>query len=184
VKWHVIPSTGVAVQLNKRVQAALQPEYQTTTTQIDEIANLWKAETCPKAFLPWLAWSQGIKEWDENWAESTQRAIVSASYEQHKHLGTRYAVVKALEPFAMDAKITEWFELEPKLPTGTFKVDVYVANRGIDLPLIKEVRTLVDRAKRKSVHYSLTVNLQCAIAIPASLISCSSNVITVFPLSH
>ncbi|WMN59269.1 phage tail protein I [Pseudoalteromonas xiamenensis] len=184
MKVKILDSPGIGLQLNRVVQSGFQDEVDSTIQALNTLAFLWRPALCPREFLPWLAWSQGIKEWDEKWPEQTQRQLIDASYEQHKYLGTRYAVVNALAPFNMDAKITEWFETQPKLTPGTFNVDVYVTDRGIDLPLIKDVRTIVDRAKRKSVHYNLTVNLQCRTLIPLSAISCSSNIITIFPLSH
>lgn len=167
----------------------LQTDLQTLITQeLNFIADktavlpmLWQPEQCPQALLPWLAWSQGVKDWDESWPESTKRTVVADSFEQHQYLGTRYAITNALAHFDMGAQISEWFEHEPMSEPGTFRVDVYVSHRGIDLPLIKETRKLIDRAKRKSVDYSLHMNLQAFTDVKISSVSTSSFLPTIYP---
>lgn len=150
--------------------------------EISKLSTLWSPFHCPLPLLPWLAWSQGVKEWDENWHESVKRKVIDDSFEQHKYLGTRYAIIQSLSHFDMGAEITEWFEQTPRAPAGTFKVDVFISHRGIDLPLIRETRKLIDRAKRKSVDYQLQMNLQGNLALATRTVSCSATSTTVYPL--
>ncbi len=57
---------------------------------------MWNPETCPTAFLPWLAWSLSVDEWDNAWPEGTKRAVIAASVWVHRHKGTVGAVKRAL----------------------------------------------------------------------------------------
>ncbi|WP_105168549.1 phage tail protein I [Pseudoalteromonas sp. T1lg23B] len=150
---------------------------------VEDIARLWTPDTCPESLLPWLAWSQGVQEWDETWPIDLKRQVVANSFDQHRHLGTRYAITKALQPFKLGAQITEWFEHSPMREAGTFHVDVYVSEQGIDLPLIQETRRRIDSVKRKSIDYSIQMHLQGNLGIATSGVFCSSTMTTIFPLS-
>ena len=35
------------------------------------IRHLWNPETCPAAFLPWLAWSWSVDSWNPDWPAPT-----------------------------------------------------------------------------------------------------------------
>ncbi|CAM3966079.1 phage tail protein I [Pseudoalteromonas byunsanensis] len=150
---------------------------------VEDIATLWTPQTCPEPLLPWLAWSQSVQEWDEQWSLDLKRQVVANSFDQHRHLGTRYAITKALQPFNLGAQITEWFEHSPMREAGTFHVDVYVSNQGIDLPLIQETRRRIDSVKRKSVDYSIQMHLQGNLGVATTGVFCSSTMTTIFPLS-
>jgi phage tail P2-like protein len=170
--------------LQTQLQTLIGQELTTLEQGADVVATLWQPAHCPLALLPWLAWSQGIKEWDERWPEAIKRQLVADSYQQHQYLGTRFAITNALAHFDMGAQISEWFEHEPMSEPGTFRVDVYVSHRGIDLPLIKETRKLIDRAKRKSVDYNLHMNLQAKPVVELNSIHCSSSMTTIYPYTH
>jgi phage tail P2-like protein len=43
---------------------------------------------CPVAFLPWLAWSVSLDEWDELWGEDVKRAAIANSIMQHRQKGS------------------------------------------------------------------------------------------------
>jgi phage tail P2-like protein len=170
--------------LQTQLQALIAQELATLEQGAQAVSTLWQPAHCPQALLPWLAWSQGIKDWDESWPESVKRSLVADSYQQHQYLGTRFAITNALAHFDMGAQISEWFEHQPMSEPGTFRVDVYVSHRGIDLPLIKETRKLIDRAKRKSVDYSLHMNLQAKPMVELNSMHCSSSMITIYPYTH
>lgn len=57
---------------------------------------LWNPLTCPASLLPWLAWALRVREWDSNWPEATQRAVIAASVPVHKHKGTLGSIKQAL----------------------------------------------------------------------------------------
>ncbi|MBE0367633.1 phage tail protein I [Pseudoalteromonas aurantia] len=170
--------------LQAQLQKLIDTEFKALAKGANTVSSLWLPDTCPLEHLPWLAWSQGVKEWDESWPEAIKRQVVADSYLQHQYLGTRYAITNALAHFDMGAQISEWFEHHPMSEPGTFRVDVYVSHRGIDLPLIKETRKLIDRAKRKSVDYNLHMNLQAKPVVELNSIHCSSSMTTIYPYTH
>lgn len=75
------------------------------------IRYLWNPETCPAAFLPWLAWSWSVDSWNPDWSEATKRAVIAASPRVHRLKGTVAAVRAAAQAVAGSApvRIVEWF---------------------------------------------------------------------------
>lgn len=75
------------------------------------IRHLWNPETCPAAFLPWLAWSWSVDSWNPDWPEATKRAVIAASPRVHRLKGTVAAVRTAAQAVAgsAPARIIEWF---------------------------------------------------------------------------
>lgn len=53
-----------------------------------EISRLWNPETCPADLLPWLAWALSVDQWDSDWDERTQRAVIEQSAKTHRYKGT------------------------------------------------------------------------------------------------
>jgi phage tail P2-like protein len=81
-----------------------------TTPDADVIARMWNPDTCPAAFLPWLAWALSVDTWDAGWTEETQRAVIRASIAVHRRKGTRAAVRTALDAAGYgDAELIEDF---------------------------------------------------------------------------
>ena len=60
------------------------------------IRDSWNPATCPAALLPWLGWAFSVDDWDPQWSEERQRAVVAAAVEVHRRKGTRGAVLAAL----------------------------------------------------------------------------------------
>lgn len=58
--------------------------------------KVWSPTDCPADFLPWLAWAFRVDEWDSNWPEATQRAVIAASVAIHKIKGTLASIQHAL----------------------------------------------------------------------------------------
>lgn len=90
------------------------------------IADLWSADRCPEAFLPFLAWSFSVDDWDPAWPEATKREVIAASVEVHRHKGTLWSVRRALAAMGYgDCRITEGWQ--------TFVGSSWVA--GDDMPV-------------------------------------------------
>ncbi len=71
---------------------------------------MWNPDTCPLAFLPWLAWSLSVDEWDGDWPEEVKRTVIRASIDIHRRKGTLWAVKSALTAAGYgDAVVTEFF---------------------------------------------------------------------------
>lgn len=78
----------------------LEKKLSQTFADISEIPVpinlLWSAERCPKALLPWLAWSVSVDEWDEEWGEEQQRQTILNSIYIHQHKGTIGAIRRVM----------------------------------------------------------------------------------------
>lgn len=72
------------------------------------IRDMWNPETCPAAFLPWLAWSLSVDDWDEQWSEAVKRTVIRASIDVHRFKGTVASIKLALRAAGYgDAEIWE-----------------------------------------------------------------------------
>lgn len=60
------------------------------------VPSLWNADTCPEAFLPYLAWALSVDEWDERWSVVKKREVIKAAREIHRRKGTPIAIRRAL----------------------------------------------------------------------------------------
>lgn len=86
----LLPPNATALELALEATAA-------RAARIDvPIRDLWSAETCPAWALPYLAMALSVDVWDETWDEATQRRVIAASAEVHRHKGTRAGVQAAL----------------------------------------------------------------------------------------
>lgn len=76
------------------------------------IRHLWNPQTCPSAFLPWLAWAWSVDTWRSDWPEATKRAVIAASPRVHRLKGTAAAVKAAVQAVAgtSSVEVVEWFQ--------------------------------------------------------------------------
>ncbi|NOU49510.1 phage tail protein I [Pseudoalteromonas sp. JBTF-M23] len=168
-------------QLQSELQVAAQHLLQPIFDGTDFIATLWDAQSCPTSLLPWLAWSQGVTQWDESWSDTTKRLVISQSYEQHKHLGTRFAIINGLTPFGYKTDLKEWFEKTPQGEAGTFSVDVSVTDKGIDQEVIEQIYDTITNTKRESVQFDLSVSLLSESELTIASAATSGITATVYP---
>ena len=54
--------------------------------------RLYRWDTCPTAFLPWLAWANSVDIWDEAWPEETKRSLIRESFALHRRKGSIHAI--------------------------------------------------------------------------------------------
>lgn len=54
----------------------------------EKIKALWNPDTCPEKLLPWLAWSFGVKEWDDTWPIDGKRSVVREAWDIARTRGT------------------------------------------------------------------------------------------------
>ena len=79
--------------------------------ETSDLVDVWNPQTCPPEFLPWLAWSLSVDDWNHEWPEQIRRSAIEASISIHRKKGTLGAVRKAIEAFGYgDAVIVEGFE--------------------------------------------------------------------------
>lgn len=75
------------------------------------IRDLWRPETCPEAFLPYLAWAFSVDTWDANWPTTFKRQVIAESLSVHRIKGTPASIKRALAALGLgDATLAEGFD--------------------------------------------------------------------------
>lgn len=62
-----------------------------------ELGALWDPARCPVDWLPALAWTAGIEEWNAEWPEAVKRHAIAVAFELHRVRGTWGAVRRLME---------------------------------------------------------------------------------------
>ena len=121
-----------------------------------ELANVLRqmhsVDNCPASMLPWLAIPRSVDRWDPEWSEAIKRKMVKDSFEVHKRKGTVGALRRVVEPFAEIIDITEWHELEPMGPPGTFSMSLALFDSGLTDTAIAELERMISDTKPLSRH--------------------------------
>ncbi|WP_072670549.1 phage tail protein I [Vibrio injensis] len=93
-----------ATELEKELDEVLARQEQV----LPPIREMWDPWSCPTELLPWLAWSEGVDEWDSQWPEQVKRQVIASTPEIRKHRGTVWAVREALRAAGYaDAELQE-----------------------------------------------------------------------------
>ena len=121
-----------------------------------ELANVLRqmhsVDNCPASMLPWLAIQRSVDRWDPEWSEAIKRKMVKDSFEVHKRKGTVGALRRVVEPFVEIIDITEWHELEPMGPPGTFSMSLALFDSGLTDTAIAELERMISDTKPLSRH--------------------------------
>lgn len=142
---------------------ALERQIEAVSSRLDYlpviVRDLWDVETCPAAYLPWLAWAFSVDIWEAGWPDRTKRDVIAASVEVHRKKGTAGAVRRALAATGVPSEIVEWWE-EGGAP-HTFRILVDVAalvarGRAFNAALIAEIRDSVIAAKPVRSHFAIS----------------------------
>jgi len=129
------------------------------------LRDLWSANTCPAALLPWLAWGMSVDEWDSSWTEQQKRNVIASSVEIHRKKGTIGAVKRIIESFNLGIAIKEWWETTPPGVPHTFKLilsldTIPIGAREAIIEAIKRVKPVrSDFALEYTPGYSCPVNV-------------------------
>ena len=144
------------------------------------LRDLWNPATCPVGFLPYLAWAFSVDRWDESWAESVKRQVVSDAFYIHQHKGTISAIRRVVEPFGFLIRVTEWWK-NGEAP-GTFRLDIGVQDQGITEETYAELERLISDAKPCSRHLlGMSINLQSGGTLFTGAGSYDGDDLTVYP---
>lgn len=69
---------------------------------------MWDAARIPAAYLPWLAWSLSVDDWDPDWPDDRKREVILGSVQHHRTKGTVGSMRRALAATGYgDAQIVE-----------------------------------------------------------------------------
>lgn len=141
-------------------------------TRIDAIAvplrDLWSAENCPEALLPWLAWGLSIDQWDAAWPLHIRRARVAAAIAIQRIKGTAQSVLDVVASFGGQVVVREWFQMEPPGDPHTFQLTVALGGQSDAVPsaeFIDAVIAEVARTKPARSHFDFTVGLSARARI-------------------
>lgn len=106
------------------------------------VRELWSAQACPAAILPWLAWALSVDDWQPTWSEAEKRGAILQAVEIHRRKGTVGAVKRAFQALGYEVLINE--------DTGTpytFRVVLDVSKDGI------QDGSFFDRAEKTANAY-------------------------------
>ena len=116
------------------------------------LRDLWNADACPVAWLPFLAYAFSVDRWDPTWSEKTKRNVIKAAYFVHKKKGTIGALRRVVEPLGYLIRVQEWWQTNPPGQRGTFQLDIGVLDTGITEEMYLELERLIDDAKPLARH--------------------------------
>lgn len=127
------------------------------------IADLWNADNCPAALLPWLAWAYGLEAWKSYWPENVKRARVKAAYDIHRQKGTKQAVVDVVAAFGGSVVVQEWYEKSPAGTPGTFSILINVnetlVDKSVTADFQNDIIAEVGRVKPAYAHFTVTAGI-------------------------
>lgn len=79
---HVLPGSI------REIERALAVEVERLLALDIPLRDLWNPDTCPLAFLPYLAWTLSVDLWDPDWDEDRKRTVVRAAVTDQRIKGT------------------------------------------------------------------------------------------------
>ena len=127
--------------------------------QNSEIVDVWNPETCPLPFLPWLAWSVSVDDWDSNWSDETKRKVIRTSIDIHRLKGTIGAVKATLSSRGYGAEISEWFQYNGA--PHTFRLNVLIEGQiSFDFSHRAKILRAIDAVKPMRSHYDMTFTVK------------------------
>lgn len=103
------------------------------------VRDIQRPEQSPAAFLPWLAWDNGVTWWDMAWTEQQQRDVISNARWVNQRRGTAGAVLRALASLGYPAEMVEWFNDTPKAAPYTFRVVLHAALGESEITLARDM---------------------------------------------
>lgn len=146
------------------------------------LRDLWNPDTCPLAFLPYLAWAFSVDRWSQAWPESAKRAAIRAAYFIHSRKGTIGALRRVVEPLGYLIKVTEWWQAQPEGTPGTFALEIGVLDTGITEEMYQELTFLIDDAKPESRHLiGLDISLETHLTAYVGVAVVDGDELDVYP---
>jgi phage tail P2-like protein len=109
----LLPSSLLSDQNIVALCDAIQPQFSEVTQAIAQALFLPNINNLSGNILDHLAWWFNL-DGDEGWTLATtdeqKRQLIVNAIEIQRYKGTKYGVVKALEPLGLVTSIEEWFE--------------------------------------------------------------------------
>ena len=136
------------------------------------LATLANPDTIPAPFLPWLAWSLGVRTWKPYWSEAVKRLRVRHAIAIARRQGTAQSVEDVVASFGGHVELRSWFEFDPPGEPYTFQMAISVtedASEGTSAAFVDDIMAEVKRTKSARDHFTFTqgINVRGAVGITA-----------------
>ena len=116
------------------------------------VRDVWNADTCPAALLPWLAWAYSVDVWGSAWTDAQKRAAIKTSLDVHRYKGTIGAVEEALDALSVESRVQEWYRQDPPGNPYTFRALLDGAQVGITQASARALFAVIERTKNLRSH--------------------------------
>jgi phage tail P2-like protein len=146
VRWFdVIPPTISGDKQVLAISAAVSPQLQDVSQNIQECILLPRLDELPEAVVDLLAWQYHVDFYESDLPLERKRNLVRSSIEAHRHKGTPYAVERVVAAAFGNVKLSEWFEYDGE--PYHFKIDVNLEEESTDKNRWKKVIAAINSAK-------------------------------------
>ncbi len=126
------------------------------------LATLANPDSIPAPFLPWLAWSLGIRSWKPYWSEQVKRLRVRHAIQIARRQGTAQSVEDVVASFGAHAVVRPWHAQNPPGQPFTFQIDLAVTEQGDQATtamFVEDILSEVSRTKSARDHYTFNLGL-------------------------
>ena len=150
-------SNALLPKNSTKLEKALDEHTQRIDALPVTFASLIDADSCPDAFLPWLAWSRRVEYWDGKWPESKKRDVIKGARAFNAQRGTKSTLTQAMENIGISHSLLAWHELYPKGMPYTFTVKV--TNGRVTVQQQQEIYTALDSVKSARDQFSIDASV-------------------------
>ena len=124
-----------SIKNDKNISAilkALDPELQEINSSISQLLIYSQIDSLPEKLIDLLAWQWHVDFYELANNLDAKREMVKGSIEWHRHKGTAYAILKALEMLGIEAKFIPWYEEIITNPEDIHDLDEFPPLSGIE----------------------------------------------------
>lgn len=150
-------SKGLLPKNSTKLEKALDEQTQRIDALPVTFASLIDADSCPEAFLPWLAWARRVEYWHGKWSESKKRDVVKGARAFNAQRGTKSTLAQAMENIGLGHSLLAWHELNPKGEPHTFTVKI--TSGRVSVQEQQEIYTALDSVKSARDQFSIDANV-------------------------
>lgn len=150
-------SKGLLPKNSTKLEKALDEQTQRIDALPVTFASLIDADSCPEAFLPWLAWSRRVEYWDGQWSEAKKRDVVKGARAFNAQRGTKNTLTQAMENLGIGHSLLAWHELSPKGTPYTFTVKI--TSGRVSVQQQQEIYTALDSVKSARDQFSIDASV-------------------------
>lgn len=132
------------------------------------LATLANPDTIPAKFLPWLAWSLGVRSWKPYWSEAVKRMRVRHALAIARQQGTAQSVEDVVASFGGHVVVRPWFEQDPPGAPYTFQLTLTLtdgAEQDTSAAFVDDVIAEVTRTKSARDHFTFTQGLNARAGV-------------------